>query len=190
MVLHHLGWSFREVRLISLASASFKSNRSIELETTVASFRATPRDSWIRRSVRMLVLEYPGQLIRNLTLEQIQRRRDQEWVDREESYHEAAIAELNRIVRKHNGLAPYMARRPYYMRKVEVERLYEDCAEEILQRIRERELETPLLDSSLSGQSKGLSGSSGSEGHLVGDGVLGGSFLQWLRVWLRRVLGV
>jgi len=138
----------------------------------------------------MLVLEYPGPLIRNITLEQIQRRRDQEWVDREESYHEAAIAELNSVVRKYNGLAPYMTRRPYYMRKVEIERLYEGCAEEILQRIKERETESPLLDSSVSGQSKGQGGSSGSEGHLVREGDLGGPFLRWLRVWLRRVLGV
>lgn len=51
------------------------------------------------------------------------------------SYHDVAIAELNNLVRKHNVLAPYTVRRPYYERAVEIEKMYEISAEDILKGI-------------------------------------------------------
>ena len=58
--------------------------------------------------------------------------RDREWEERERSYHDIAIAELNSLVRKHNALAPYAVRRPYYTRDTELAKAYENCAEEIV----------------------------------------------------------
>lgn len=85
-------------------------------------------------------------------MNQIKALRDPEWVEQERSYHEVAIAELNSLVRKYNGPAPYVVRRPYYYsREVEIERMYEACAEDVI-----RELQERLRDPVLTNQSTGL----------------------------------
>jgi len=97
-------------------------------------------------------MENPPELLLTVTLNQIQALRDPEWVERERSYHEVAIAELNSLVRKYNGLAPYVVRRPYYYsREVEIERMYEACAEDVM-----RELQERFRDSVLISQTTGL----------------------------------
>ena len=57
--------------------------------------------------------------------------RDPEWEERERSYHETALGEVNSLVRKYNAMAPYIARRSLYVRNVELERLYKESAKEI-----------------------------------------------------------
>lgn len=47
------------------------------------------------------------------------------------AYHDAALEEVNSLVRKYNGLAPYTVRRPYYVRSVELDKSYEECAESV-----------------------------------------------------------
>ncbi|KAF8644275.1 hypothetical protein AX16_008577 [Volvariella volvacea WC 439] len=103
-----------------------------ELESAATSFRQVLRQSWIRRAVRNLTSTTPRGLLQKYTLADIQGLRDLEWEKREQDYHDAAVEELNSLVRKYNGLAPYAVRRPYYMRKVEIERVYEECTEDIL----------------------------------------------------------
>ena len=61
--------------------------------------------------------------------------RDPEWEERERSYHETAIDEVNSLVRKHNAMAPYIARRALYVRNVELERMYKESAKEIHQKL-------------------------------------------------------
>lgn len=80
-------------------------------------------------------MEHPPDILRKLTLNDIKSFRDSEWVNRQKGYHETAIAELNSHVRKYNGVAPYAVRRAYYTREVEFQRLYDDCAEDILRAI-------------------------------------------------------
>ncbi|KAJ3487035.1 hypothetical protein NLJ89_g11754 [Agrocybe chaxingu] len=109
-----------------------------ELESAVSSFREILAQSWTRRAVRMLVLAYPPPLLSTLTLDDIKKHRDAEWVQKERAYHERAVQELNGLVRKYNGIAPYAVRRSYYIRDVELERVYKECAEGILVAIRER----------------------------------------------------
>ncbi|CDO69584.1 hypothetical protein BN946_scf184759.g24 [Trametes cinnabarina] len=46
--------------------------------------------------------------------------------------------ELNSLVRKYNGMAPYAVRRPYYTRSVELERVYKEAAPDILAGLEER----------------------------------------------------
>lgn len=48
------------------------------------------------------------------------------------TYHDTSIASLNALVRKYNGLAPYVVRRAYYQRERELERVYEVCGAEIV----------------------------------------------------------
>jgi len=84
-------------------------------------------------------------------LDQIKALRDPQWVEKERSYHEVAIAELNSLVRKYNGLAPYVVRRPYYYsREVEIGRMYEASAEDVIRELQER-LCDPVLIGRLTG---------------------------------------
>ena len=61
--------------------------------------------------------------------------RDPEWEKRERSYHEAALDEINSLVRKHNAMAPYIARRALHTLDIELERTYKESAKEIHQEV-------------------------------------------------------
>lgn len=107
-----------------------------ELEAAVDSFRSVLKQSWVRRAVRMLTLS--RQPLGGLSLADAQALRDREWEAREKAYHESALAEVNALVRKYNALAPYAVRRVYYVRDVELDRAYEDGAEDIIQELSRR----------------------------------------------------
>ncbi|EKM60009.1 uncharacterized protein PHACADRAFT_115422 [Phanerochaete carnosa HHB-10118-sp] len=109
-----------------------------ELESALKSFRDVLRQSWTRRAIRMLTLEQPASLLSNITVEKILTFRDTEWEARERAYHSAALEEVNSLVRKFNGMAPYAVRRGHYALEVELERIYKDSAEDILSGIAER----------------------------------------------------
>jgi len=64
--------------------------------------------------------------------------RDHEWETRERGYHDKAVENINSLVRKYNGLAPYAVRRAYYMRSAELAKAYEDAGSDILRGIEER----------------------------------------------------
>jgi DnaJ homolog subfamily C member 28 len=80
----------------------------------------------------MLTLAHPPRVLSAYTLEDARNHRDQEWVTREHAYHTVALDELNALVRKFNGLAPYTVRRPYYIIQSELERAYRDASEDVL----------------------------------------------------------
>ena len=61
--------------------------------------------------------------------------RDPEWEERERSYHEGALDEVNSLVRKHNAMAPYIARRALYTLSIELKRTYKESAKEIHQEL-------------------------------------------------------
>jgi DnaJ family protein C protein 28 len=104
-----------------------------ELEVAVATFRSVLKQSWVRRAVRMLTLS--RRPLRELSLADLRTLRDGEWEARERAYHESALEEVNALVRKYNALAPYAVRRAYYVRDVELDRSYEESAEDILQEL-------------------------------------------------------
>lgn len=110
----------------------------IELESAVATFREVVKQSWTRRAIRMLTVSQPPALLPKLSMDDVTALRDAEWEAREQSYHDSAIDDLNSLVRKYNGLAPYAVRRPYYMRSAELEKVYRDSGEDILRGIAER----------------------------------------------------
>jgi DnaJ homolog subfamily C member 28 len=70
-------------------------------------------------------------LLSRLSLLEISRLRDLEWEQRERTYHDAALGEVNAAVRKYNGIAPYTVRRPYYTLGAELEKVYEECVKGI-----------------------------------------------------------
>ncbi|TCD61363.1 hypothetical protein EIP91_008553 [Steccherinum ochraceum] len=109
-----------------------------ELESAATTFREVVKQSWTRRAIRMLTISQPTGLLPKLTVAEAGALQDAEWEARERAYHDSAIDELNSLVRKYNGLAPYAVRRPYYLRSAELEKAYRDSAEDILRGIAER----------------------------------------------------
>ncbi|KAK7470053.1 hypothetical protein VKT23_001491 [Stygiomarasmius scandens] len=109
-----------------------------ELDTALQSFRSILRASYVRRTIRLLTSLHPPYVLSKYTLPDILSHRDPEWEKKEESYHTKAVDEINALVRKYNGLAPYAVRRAYIMKKVEVERVYEECAEDVLEGLKGR----------------------------------------------------
>ena len=86
----------------------------------------------------MLTLSQAPASLPKLSILQAAALRDPEWVARERGYHDAAVEELNSLVRRYNGVAPYAVRRAYYMRTAELERVYENSAGDIIQGITDR----------------------------------------------------
>ncbi|KIJ57178.1 hypothetical protein M422DRAFT_198592 [Sphaerobolus stellatus SS14] len=108
-----------------------------ELETAISTFRATLRSTWKRRAVRTLVTSNPQEFLSRLKLEDIPER-DLEWEKREEGYHKEAVEDVNRLVRKYNGAAPYAVRRTYMSLDAELEKAYKECSQEILEEVKAR----------------------------------------------------
>ncbi|GAA5912898.1 hypothetical protein JCM6882_009508 [Rhodosporidiobolus microsporus] len=80
-----------------------------ELELALSTFRSNLRTSWTRRALRIRSSE-------GLTPAVVREVRegwtDPEWEARERAYHDAALHDLNQLVRKYNVIAPYHVRRP------------------------------------------------------------------------------
>ena len=110
----------------------------VELEASVNAFRETLRQSWTRHAIRTLTITQPAPSLALLSSNTVASLRDREWEERERSYHDTAIAELNLLVRKYNAVAPYVVRRAYYSRDTELLRAYRDCGKEILRGLDER----------------------------------------------------
>ncbi|KAG8865396.1 hypothetical protein FRB96_000286 [Tulasnella sp. 330] len=114
-----------------------------ELEHHIRVFRGILSSSWVKRATREILLSLPASsrtqsLSANVTIERIASMRDPEWEQRESSYFNAALEEVNSQIRRMNGLAPFAARRGYLLLKYELERSYEASAPEIIRAIEER----------------------------------------------------
>ncbi|KAI0758078.1 hypothetical protein C8Q74DRAFT_296365 [Fomes fomentarius] len=109
-----------------------------ELESAVSTFREILKQSWTRRAIRTLTAMHPASLLPKLTVDDVTVMRDPQWEEKERSYHETALEEVNALVRKYNGLAPYAVRRAYYMRSAELERVYKEAGPDILFGLEER----------------------------------------------------
>ena len=105
------------------------------MESAIASFRQVLKQAWSRRVLIILTTETPPPSPDRLTVDYIANLRDLEWEERERSYHDTALDEVNSLVRKHNAMAPYVARRAPYMRNVELERTYRESAGDIHQKL-------------------------------------------------------
>ena len=160
-----------------------------ELDAAVVAFRATLRRSWVRRAVRMLTLTrsqfslYGPLSSPSPSLADVRSLRDAEWETRERAYHDSALAEVNSLVRKYNALAPYAVRRVYYVREVELTKIYHESGEEIL-----REIEGRLRGSGARGKSDDWLGEDDEELHMGASTAgkvrvirLRDLFWQWIR---------
>lgn len=86
----------------------------------------------------MLTLSRPAALLPKLSLADATSWRDTEWEAREKSYHDTALAEINSLVRKYNGMAPYAVRRAPYSLEAELSKVYQESGEDILRGLAER----------------------------------------------------
>lgn len=111
---------------------------SLELESALSAFRAVLQESWTRRAIRMLTLRRAPEVLLALSTADAQALRDAEWETRERAYQDAALAEVNELVRRYNGVAPYAVRRAPHTRETELARMYRESAEGILEGVRER----------------------------------------------------
>ncbi|RPD66800.1 hypothetical protein L226DRAFT_529206 [Lentinus tigrinus ALCF2SS1-7] len=109
-----------------------------ELESAINTFREVLKQSWTRRAIRSLTTMHPASLLPRMTLADVTSMRDPEWENKERAYHDTALEEVNSLVRKYNGLAPYAVRRAYYMRAAELDRVYNEAGEDILRGLEER----------------------------------------------------
>lgn len=159
-------------------------NRFEELESAVTSFREVLRQSWVRRATRSLTMSQPAALLPRLSLRDVTSVRDPEWENRERAYHDTAIEELNSLVRKYNGLAPYSVRRPYYIRSVEIQKVYTESGEDILRGIVERMKEPTRLQTG----SESPPHHACADGTAVDDGPPLG-VLDILRQWFAKLTG-
>lgn len=126
----------------------------------------------------MLTLSRPAVLLPKLSLEDVTSWRDAEWEARERAYHDTAIGEINSLVRKYNGMAPYAVRRALYTLEDELSRAYRESGEDILRGIAERVNEQPT-----SNTSPATTGSEDEQSRVHADGNSG-----WATVRIRDVL--
>ena len=96
-----------------------------ELNTAIVSFRNSLQASWVRTATRSLSTTRPQAMLSFIPREEIAAFRDPAWEQRERSFHNVALNELNGIVRKHNGIAPTPVRKGYLMLDVELRLCYE-----------------------------------------------------------------
>lgn len=133
-----LGLRCKEVRHSIVSCGSVVFTRYAELDAALNSFRDVLRQSWTRRAIRMLTLSRPAALLPKLSLADVTVWRDSDWEARERSYHDTALSEINSLVRKYNGMAPYAVRRTPYALESELEKVYKESGEDILKGIAER----------------------------------------------------
>lgn len=126
----------------------------------------------------------PAALLPKLSLEWVKSLRDTEWEAKERSYHDTALEDVNSLVRKYNGLAPYPVRRPYYTRQAEVKRAYQEAGEDIIRGIEETILGQTTFQSEASG-----SQSSPRTNHDPSSGYTPLRIRDILRNWFAKLIG-
>ncbi|KAJ3497222.1 hypothetical protein NMY22_g19722 [Coprinellus aureogranulatus] len=113
-----------------------------ELEEAVNSFRSVLMESWVRTASTSISAELPPPsstpTLALPSTEWVARYRNRGWESRELGYHSAAMKEINALVRKYNGMAPYPVRRAPYTLEAERERVYREGVELIMEALRQR----------------------------------------------------
>ncbi|TEB32171.1 hypothetical protein FA13DRAFT_1754584 [Coprinellus micaceus] len=112
-----------------------------ELEEAVNSFRLVLMESWVRTASTSISADLPPPTADSLKLpstEWITQYRNRSWESRELGYHTAAMKEINNLVRKYNGMAPYPVRRTPYTLDAEKARVYKEGVGLIMDALRQR----------------------------------------------------
>jgi hypothetical protein len=81
--------------------------------------------------------------------------RDPEWEKTEQSYHTAAIAELNNITRSYNLMAPAIAQKPYFKLERELKACFAEVAPQVADAIKEKALAPKVKSVEMAGHRPG-----------------------------------
>jgi len=109
-----------------------------ELEDALSTFRTLLRQSWTRQALRVLTTANPPGLLHTITPADITALRDPHWAMRERGFHDAALREVNAVIQRYNGVAPYPVRRAYLALDAELEKAYQESVQEVVDGLRER----------------------------------------------------
>lgn len=117
---------------------------NLYLDNHVANFRDILQTSWVRRAARTIPLAkaHDPDYMTRLSVDSLSRMRDKEWEEKERAYHEAAISEINAVVRSYNGVAPFSVRRGLHSREGELERCYATSGNLIIEELEARQNNT------------------------------------------------
>lgn len=110
-----------------------------------------------------------------INAESLSRMRDKEWEEKEKAYHEAAIAEINSIVRSYNGVAPFFVRRGYHSREGELERCYATSGSLILAELNLRQ-NSPTYTAK--------------NGDLEAEQMTSSSAVEWQSLWFQVIASI
>lgn len=127
---------------------------NMELETELASWRDRLVDAWVRRASRMITTSstlsaglkpLEGEVGEGgkeglkdgerALLNTARRYRDEEWEQRERSFHQHELKRLNELIRRHNHLAPFTARKGLMVLDVELGSMYDRAVPRLVQEI-------------------------------------------------------
>ena len=163
-----------------------------EYEAELRLFRSMLEDQWTRRASRMIL---SGPLPLRRGLEDESRRaevarsfRDREWAAQEQAYHAHEVARLNEIVRRHNHLAPFFARKGLLQLERELDDMYTRAVPLLVARITQG-----LRDSEATRRQQHPRGTiDQSQGQGQGQGIGLGLLLALRRTleWARAKMGV
>ena len=70
-----------------------------------------------------------------ITADKLNRMEDSEWEKQERLFHDAALHEVNALVRKYNTVAPYAVRKTCLDRSTELNRVYSQSGQAILDQL-------------------------------------------------------
>ncbi|GAA5826329.1 hypothetical protein JCM11251_007256 [Rhodosporidiobolus azoricus] len=106
-----------------------------ELELALSTWRTNLRASWSRRAIRIRSSEgLTPAVIREVK----EGWMDPEWEARERAYHDAALHDVNQLVRKYNVIAPYHVRRPLLTLRSELDTAISGSASHIAAELQRR----------------------------------------------------
>ncbi|GAC93221.1 hypothetical protein PHSY_000784 [Pseudozyma hubeiensis SY62] len=115
------GWIRRASRMITTSSTLADGLEPFPLDTTI---EPSDKDSgtWIDgKQILLPRATTPGS---QRLLDVASRYRDAEWEARETSYHQLELKRLNDLIRKHNHLAPFTARKGLMVLDIELANMY------------------------------------------------------------------
>lgn len=116
------GWIRRASRMITTSSTLADGLEAFPLDTTIEANPDKDSGTWI--DGKQILLPQPTTPGSQRLLDVASRYRDAEWEARESSYHQIELKRLNDLIRKHNHLAPFTARKGLMVLDIELTNMY------------------------------------------------------------------
>lgn len=115
------GWVRRASRMITTSGTLSEGLEAFALNATIENTREQKEKSVDAKKLMMPEAKTTGE---KRLVEVATRYRDAEWQDRERAYHTLELNRLNDLIRKHNHLAPFTARKGLMLLDIELANMY------------------------------------------------------------------